>query len=90
MHVMPSHPYEREHTMTQEKSTAGRATLKALLADDQDLMRHLVREVMQEILEAEMTDALGGRAGGTHRSSSGLPRRPLPANLDHPCRQAGA
>ena len=63
MHVMPSHPYEREHTMTQEKSTAGRATLKALLADDQDLMRHLVREVMQEILEAEMTDALSAEPG---------------------------
>jgi putative transposase len=63
MHVMPSHPYEREHTMTQEKSTAGRATLKALLADDQDLMRHLVREVMQEILEAEMTDALAAEPG---------------------------
>jgi putative transposase len=63
MHVMPSHPYEREHTMTQEKSTAGRATLKALLADDQDLMRHLVREVMQEILEVEMTDALGAEPG---------------------------
>ena len=63
MHVMPSHPYEREHTMTQEKSTQGRATLKALLADDQDFMRHLVREVMQEILEAEMTDALSAEPG---------------------------
>jgi putative transposase len=63
MHVMPSHPYEREHTMTQQKSTAGRANLKALIAEDQDFVRHLVREVMQEILEAEMTDALGAEPG---------------------------
>jgi putative transposase len=63
MHVMPSHPYEREHTMTQEKSRAAHATLKALIADDQNFLRHLVREVMQEILEAEMTDALGAEPG---------------------------
>jgi putative transposase len=59
MHVMTNHPYEREHTMTQEKSTAAGLSLKALIADDQDLMRQLVRAAMQEILEAEMTDALG-------------------------------
>jgi putative transposase len=63
MHVMTNHPYEREHTMTQKKSTAGRATLKALMAEDQELMRTLVREVMHEILEAEMTDALGAEPG---------------------------
>jgi putative transposase len=63
MHVMPNHPYEREHTMTQEKSRAAHATLKALVADDQDFVRLLVREVMQEILEAEMTDALGAEPG---------------------------
>jgi transposase-like protein len=45
--------------MTQEKSTAGRVTRKALVAGDQDFVRHLVHEVTQEILEAEMTDALG-------------------------------
>jgi len=49
--------------MTQRKSRAATVTLKALMADDQDLMRHLVREVMQEILEAEMTDTLGAEAG---------------------------
>jgi putative transposase len=63
MHVMATSPLEREHTMTQEKSRAAQATLKALASEDQDFVRHLVREVMQEILEAEMTDALGAEPG---------------------------
>ena len=63
MHVMPSHPYEREHTMTQEKSTAARFALKDLAAGDQELMRHLVRAAVQEILEAEMTDTVGAEPG---------------------------
>ena len=63
MHVMLSHPYEREHTMTHEKSTAARFALKDLAAGDQELMRHLVRAAMQEILEAEMTDALAAEPG---------------------------
>jgi len=36
MHVMTNHPYEREHTMTQSKSKAVGANLKALVAEDQD------------------------------------------------------
>ena len=48
MHVMPSHPYEREHTMTQEKSTQARANLKALMAEDKDFLREIVRETMQQ------------------------------------------
>ena len=63
MHVMPSHPYEREHTMTREESTAARAKLKALMADDQEFLREIVRQAMQQILEAEMTDALGAEPG---------------------------
>jgi putative transposase len=63
MRVMPSHPYEREHTMTQEQSTSAGLSLKALIAEDQDFMRQLVRAAMQEILEAEMTEALGAESG---------------------------
>lgn len=58
MHVMTNHPYEREHTMTQRKSTRSRTNLKALVVDDREFVRELVREAMQQILEAEMTDAL--------------------------------
>jgi len=60
---MPKHPYVREHTMTQEKSTQARASLKALIAEDKNFLRQIVREAMQQILEAEMTDALGAQPG---------------------------
>ena len=36
MHVMPNHPYAREHTMTQRKSTPAGADPKALVARDQE------------------------------------------------------
>ena len=60
---MPNHPYEREHTMTHRKSRAAGGNLKALVADDQEFLRQIVREAMQQILEAEMTDALGAEPG---------------------------
>ncbi len=49
--------------MTQRKSTAVGTNWKALLSEDADLMRELVRHVMQEILESEMTDTLGAEPG---------------------------
>jgi len=63
MHVMTNHPYEREHTMTQRKSTPAGRDLKALVAQDQEFLRQIVREAMQQVLEAEMTDALGAEPG---------------------------
>ena len=49
--------------MTQQESTVVGLSLKALMAEDQDFMRQLVRAAMQEILEAEMTEALGAESG---------------------------
>ena len=63
MHVIAEITPRREHTMTQKKSTAVGTNWKALLSEDADLMRELVRHVMQEILEAEMTDTLGAEPG---------------------------
>jgi len=37
--------------------------VKALLADDRDFLRPLVQGVLQELLEAEMTEALGAEKG---------------------------
>ncbi len=49
--------------MTQQKSTQARANLKALMAEDKDFLREIVRETMQQLLEAEMTDTVGAEPG---------------------------
>ena len=81
MHVMTNRPSEREHTVTQENSQAGRVTLKALAAGDQELMGYLVREVMQEVLEAEMSDALGAGPGERTEARLGYRARHYPRTL---------
>jgi hypothetical protein len=57
MRVMTNHPYEREHTMTQEKSTQARASLKVLMSEDKDFLREIVRETMQQLLELRVLRA---------------------------------
>src|SRR5450755_4340821 len=56
---MSPNPLARMHTMTERKHKAGRIDLKALAGGDQDFLRELIRATLQEVLEAEMTDALG-------------------------------
>lgn len=45
--------------MTEKKHSSRLAEVKALLADNQDLMKSLVKEVLQEVLDVEMTEFLG-------------------------------
>ncbi len=59
------------------------------MAEDKDFLREIVREAMQQILEAEMTDALGAEPGERTEESPGLPCRPLPPHAGHPGGQAG-
>jgi transposase-like protein len=47
------------HTMTKREDKAGRIDLKALAGGDREFLRELIRTTLQEVLEAEMTDALG-------------------------------
>ncbi|WP_038045964.1 IS256 family transposase, partial [Thioalkalivibrio sp. ALE9] len=51
--------------MTTHKSqaTADRTSLRALLGTDEELMRTLVREAVQQVLEAEMSDQLQAAPG---------------------------
>jgi transposase-like protein len=51
------------HTMPRGKLRPTLAEVKALLAQDQDFLRPLVQAVAQELLEAEMTEALGAEKG---------------------------
>ena len=57
--------------MTQRKLKATGADWKELLAEDDDSMRQLIRQLMQEVLEAEMTQALGAEPGERTEARSG-------------------
>src|SRR6516164_6970579 len=52
-------PLARMHTMTARKGKTGTIDVKALLAGDEEFLRALVRTALQEVLEVEMTQALG-------------------------------
>ena len=49
--------------MTGKKVKSGTIDVKALLAGDEEFLRALVRTALQEVLEAEMTEALGAEKG---------------------------
>ena len=49
--------------MTESKHKVGRIDLKALAGGDRDFLRELIRTTLQEVLEAEMTEALGAAKG---------------------------
>src|SRR5205807_3803328 len=51
------------HTMTKKKGKCGTIDVKALLREDEEFLRALVRAALQEVLEAEMTEALGAEKG---------------------------
>src|SRR5246500_2341527 len=51
------------HTMTKRQSKSGTIDIKAILAEDEEFLRALVRMAPQEVLEAEMTEALGAEKG---------------------------
>src|SRR2546421_2188283 len=56
-------PLARMHTMTKKQGKSGTIDVKALLAADEEFLRALVRTALQEVLEAEMTEALGAEKG---------------------------
>src|SRR5947208_1063075 len=74
-------PLARMHTMTDRKGKSGTIDVKALLAGDEEFLRALMRTALQEVLEAEMTEALGAekseRAAGRLGYRSGYYDRTL-------------
>ena len=52
------------------------------LADDEEFVRRLVQETLNEVLESEMTEFLGAWQERTDEDASGLPFRILPARSD--------
>src|SRR5712692_2800110 len=49
--------------MTERKGKSGTIGVKAVVAGDEDFLRALVRAALQEVLEAEMAEALGAEKG---------------------------
>ena len=49
--------------MTVEKLRPTLAEIKSLLSADKDFLKPIVRAVLQEVLETEMTEALGAAKG---------------------------
>jgi putative transposase len=60
-------------TMTKREHKAGRIDLKALVGGDRDFLRELIRTTLQEVLEAEMTDALEAAKGERTAGRNGYP-----------------
>jgi putative transposase len=56
-------PVERDHTMTKREGKAAVIDLKGLVEGDEDFVRAAVQSLVQEALEAEMTEALGAAKG---------------------------
>ncbi len=53
--------------MTVSKHKAERIDLKALVGNDREFLRQLIRTTLQEVLEAEMTEALGAAKANARR-----------------------
>lgn len=49
--------------MTRKQDNAKRRNWKALMAEQEDFLRPLIQEVVQQVLEAEMDEALGAEKG---------------------------
>jgi transposase-like protein len=56
--------------MTRKKDSAKKVDWKALMAGQEDFLRPLIQEVIQQVLEAEMDEALG--AGKSERTPGRL------------------
>src|SRR6478736_4804867 len=50
-------------TMTRKRDKQGSEEIKAIIAQEGDFLRPLVRTVMQEIMEAEMSETVGAQKG---------------------------
>lgn len=54
-----------------------------MMAEDGEFLRTIVRTVIREFLEAEMSEAIGAQKGRTNRRALRLPEWLLPAQPDN-------
>jgi len=57
--------------MTERKLKTVRARLEVLVAQDRDLLKALVKEALDQILQAEMTEFLGAAPGERNATRAG-------------------
>ena len=69
--------------MTRKNSNRTTSEIKAMMAEEGDFLRPMVRTVIEEFLEAEMTEAIGAQKGERVEGRSGYTKRLLPAQPDY-------
>lgn len=58
--------------MTRKKHNANPIDLKALVTEDQDFLKTLMKQALQEVLETEMTELLGAGPHERHGHRQGV------------------
>src|SRR5205823_2716746 len=61
----------RAYAMATTKRSTNRPPVEALVAGDRDLMKALMKDALQEVLEAEMTELLGASPNERTETRSG-------------------
>jgi hypothetical protein len=77
-------PLARMHTITKTQGKSRAIDVKAVLAGDEEYLQALARTALDEVLEAEMSEALGAEGSG----AAGLAIRLLWPDGDHVYRQS--
>ena len=67
--------------MTRKNSNRTTSEIKAMMAEDGDFLRPIVRTVIEEFLEAEMTEAIGAQKGERVEGRSGYRSGYYPRSL---------
>src|SRR6476619_6773147 len=67
--------------MTRKNSNRTTSEIKAMMAEDGDFLRPIVRTVIEEFLEAEMTEAIGAHKGERVEGRSGYRSGYYPRSL---------
>ena len=75
--------------MTQGKTKRSVQEIKELIAGEEDILRPLIGAVLQEVLEAEMSQALGAEKGERIEGRLGYRSGYYVRMSDHPCRKSG-
>ena len=75
---------------TRTKRSAKSSRIEALVGDDRELLKGLLKESLQEVLEAEMTEAVGGGPRGANDGPGRVPIRVLQPRLGDADREVGA